>query len=107
MTTNQQDPVRAWMESMGFEWQCGGVVSEHGTWYKFNPDEFEPVFVAYDAADIMYRQYLQGKVEELRKVCCCDVYPIDSKNEINVCHAQHLDRINQIEAELKELEEEK
>ena len=92
--------VKAWMESNNFKWHDSLQIY-------YQPQNIRFGFVNPLHATFMYRQYLQGKLEELRKVCCCDVKPVDSKNGINVCYNEHGDRITQLEAELKELEEKK
>lgn len=89
--------VKAWMESIGWRWSQGGYWVKDGL----------PV-IPQDLAAEMHRQYLQGKIEELRHVESRGLsgayywYNDGEYREIPISN-----RIAQLEAELKELEEEK
>lgn len=41
-----------------------------------------------------------ARIDELEKIYCCDVYPINKKEKINVCSGKHQDRIADLRKEL-------
>lgn len=52
-------------------------------------------------AALIKEECRRARIEELEKVCCCDVEPINEENSINVCYGKHVERIEELSKEVE------
>lgn len=60
-----------------------------------------------DLLPLIEQRCLEARIAELEKVCCCDIKAINEESSINVCNAEHEDRITELKAQLTNLQNKK
>ena len=93
--------VAEFMEGLEYRWD------ENNQWWvkiDFGVLGIEQATFFYTATK---QAELKARIAELKKVCCCDIEPIDSENSINVCNDEHGTRISDLEAQLNNSNKEK